>query len=165
MKVFTAPEFEHENVIKFLSHKIRKKGIFKRETCESLEVYFNMVRPFRFVKWNCVDVTNEAENIRVSLLDEDLAPLVKDLDDQLLLWRPKYPSLKIMESKAISQEDTLEDIEFHLQSAIDDLVRRRTESQEILLAIDSDLHKMQRDAMSASSLVLPRSPSSSRKEA
>jgi hypothetical protein len=165
MKVFTAPEFEREKIVRFLSDKIRKKGIINRENCESLEVRFDLLRPFRFVKWECSGDTIVPENHRVSLIDEDLAPIVKDLDDQLLLWRPKYSSLKIEEFETINQEETNEDTGFHLQSVIDDLVRRRSESLEILMTIDSDLHKIQRDAMSATSLVLPRSPSSPRKEA
>ena len=164
MKVFSALEFEHEKIIKFLSRRIRKKGIFNRETCESLDVHFDLYRPFRFVKWKCSGDTSDVDNNRVSLLDETLAPVVKDLDDQLLLWRPKYSGMKMDEIEVIKQEDIPENIEFHLQSVIDDLLMRRTESRDVLLAIDSDLHKMQRDAMSATSLVLPRSPSYPRKE-
>ena len=164
MKLFAAPEFENDKIFKFLSRKIRKKGIIKREPLESLEVHFDVFRPFRFVKWKCSGGTRILKNNRVSLLDETLAPIVKDLDDQLLLWRPKYSCLEMHDSEEFKQKDIPEDIEFHLQSVIDNLVRRRAESQEILMAIDSDLHKLQRDAMSATSLVLPRSPSYPRKE-
>lgn len=152
---------DNESLHSLAEKKSRKKGIFRTELIERFEVTYPIWRVFRYIHF--LDSTNEV--ISTSLFDEGLAPFVKGFEESLLLWRPRYDDLNKVDAPIdASLNDEHNDIIESLKSTVNELIEVRQSAQTELIGLTEEFMRTQTDWKSTASLLLPRSPSSLRKQ-
>jgi hypothetical protein len=144
-----------------MQQQAQTRGLFRRECVEKALTYPPLLRPFREVLWHVRTDNSEFW----SLIDEDLSRLSLTPDQQLLLWRPLYAKCAWEEGKGhnvssvnSNPNDSL------LQATVDDLIARRLAAQHELDKSEDEIRKVQADRRAAVALIIPRLPSSVRKQ-
>ncbi|MFW9921416.1 MAG: hypothetical protein ACFFED_17590 [Candidatus Thorarchaeota archaeon] len=161
MKILTGPKFNDEALRTFAETCIRKKGILKRESVEGFNIGNQFMRTFRYVEFfdanSCL--------ISKSLIDEELASLLNDFEETILLWRPRYANLAHEDITLAHQQANRnnEDKEF-LEGVIADFLGARKTAQDNLSELKDEIVNMQSSWRSTASLLLPRSPSALMKQ-
>jgi hypothetical protein len=122
-------------------------------------VYPRIVRAFRRVRWISAQETQTPKEDHSSLLDEQLAGVVTDPNEQLLLWRPQYVSLlQISNSDDAKAAQKRINPDEALQSTVDTFIKKRQMSQLTLSDINPALRKVQSGIITAFGAFIPRTP-------
>ena len=161
MKMLEGLVLDNDSLHSLAKRKITRKGIFRTELLERFEVAYPIWRVFRHIHF--LDSANEV--ISTSLLDEGLAPFVSGFEESILLWRPRYDGLNQVEAPIdFSLNDKDENTLKVLQSNVEELINVRQSVQKELVGLTEEFVKTQTDWKSTASLLLPRSPTSIRKQ-
>ncbi len=162
MKVFEAHEYDTEAVTKFFKGKVNTTGFVNKKNLETLEKIKIFNRPFRRVLWKLEGKKDTEEKISTSFMDEQLSSKISDSNHRLLLWRPRYARLRILDLD--DKEETTHNYGESIEEVINDLIFHRWEGQEIDDELRPKLRSLQADPLSAIALIVPRSPYSLRRE-
>ncbi|MFW9958629.1 MAG: WXG100 family type VII secretion target [Candidatus Odinarchaeota archaeon] len=159
MKVLKGLNFDDDLLHAFATLKTKKKGLLRRESLEHYQIGKKIVRQFRYIHF----FDAEGEFISTSLLDEEFASIVKDFEERLLLWRPRY--INLVEEEASFEFPARKTInEEALRAVAQELINTRKKAQENLADLQTEIAKTQNAWKSAASFLLPRTPSSIMKQ-
>jgi len=147
-----------------LHKKAKTSGLLSKKPLETLESYKVVFRPFRRVTLNITGSSTSDTSQKVSIIDEEFAPLIQDSDHRILLWRPKYSNLSTITDDSIELEKKIEVNEESVQSVIDDMMEERWTSQELDDELKPKLKRLQVDPLTTISILIPRFPGGLRKE-
>lgn len=163
MITLDGPIFNKESLTRTLSKRIRREGV-RRRPIETLTVHPMIWRPFRRVHWHCSMIRGQEKREFSSLLDEQCAPLSKEPDERLLLWRPRYvafPTTMIAEDDSVP---LIDDVESSLVVILEGITSRRNSAQEREKEMEKKVRRMQSDMRAAVSFLIPRTPAALRRE-
>ena len=158
MKALESPNFSRNDIERYFASKIRKKGIIKRETSEEMIVTQLFWRPFRIVRWH----SSEGGEVSTSLVDEALCAEEMNDDESLLLWRPKYTVVELVEIHDAVLVETID--EYSVKKVVDALIKRRNDAQQRLYELEPEVHAIQADRRVSASFILPRTPGGLRRD-
>lgn len=164
MEILKANWLNKVDLEELLQKKAKTKGLLTKKPIETLERYEVVYRSFRRVTLNITGLGIGDTSQTVSLIDEELAPLIQDSDHRILLWRPKYSNLRTVVNESIELEKEFDSNEDSLQTIIDDMMEERWTSQELDEEMRPKLRRLQADPLTTISIILPRSPGGLRKE-
>ena len=160
MNTLPGLDFSSENLQALAKTKAEKKGILTRELLERFEVAPPFVRQFQVINFH----SPENEIVSTGLIDVELALYVKELEESLLLWRPRYAGLLSKDSSEyLSEGHSEKESETALSSVIMKLLETRTSAKNKLLELGESVSKIKADWGGASSLFMPKSFSSIKK--
>ncbi|MHA2065345.1 MAG: hypothetical protein ACXABY_13300, partial [Candidatus Thorarchaeota archaeon] len=142
MQILCGLSFDMDDVQAFMQHETQTRGLFRRKNLETALTYPPLLRPFREVLWHLAADDTEFW----SLIDEDLFRLSLTIDQQLLLWRPRYTQCEWDEDQKsrISAIKSVPDDSL-LQATVDDLIDRRLAAQQELDESEDDIRRVQAD--------------------
>ena len=164
MEILKADWLNKVDLEEILQKKAKTKGLLTKSPIETLESYKVVYRPFTRVTLNITGLREDDASQTVSLIDEELAPVIQDSDHRILLWRPKYSNLRTVSSGTIeSKKEFVSNVDA-LQNVIDDMMEERWTSQELDEEMRPKLRRLQADPLTTLSIILPRSPGGLRKE-
>ncbi len=164
LEILKADWLNKVDLEQILQKKAKTKGLVAKKPIETLESYKVVYRPFRRVTLNITGVRVNDTSQTVSLIDEELAPLIQDSNHRILLWRPNYSDLRTIADDAIELEKKIDFNEDSLQRIIDDMMEERWTSQELDEEMRPKLRRLQADPLTTISIILPRFPGGLRKE-
>jgi len=159
MKILKGLNINDDLLHAFATLKTKKKGLIRRESLEHYQIGKKIVRQFRYIHF----FDAEGEFISTSLLDEEFASIVKDFEERLLLWRPRYINL-VKEEASFEFPGIKTNNEEALRFVAEELINTRKKAQENLLSLQTEIAKTQNAWKSTASLFLPRTPSSIMKQ-
>ncbi len=149
-------EFDTIKLDSFASRNARKRGVIKREPVEGYNISKLFLHPYRRVHF----IDSEAQVIAQSMIDEILYPYVEDRNEQLLLWRPRYPHVETIDTPEIFNENPEMS---GLHEFLINLLESREHLQEESIKLANDLYNVDSPYRSTASLLVPRSPSGIRR--
>lgn len=165
VEVILGAEFSAEQIRKFLTKRIQSRGFLRRRLLESLTVYPPVWRVFRRVRWESIKENGERVEPCYSMLDEQLAGCVTDLNELLLLWRPHYA---ILPTSSLSKPEQFSQIFLTDESTLKNVIHKFTEkrymAQLTLSAINPSLRHIQSGIHTAFGAFIPRTPAQRREE-
>ena len=164
MDILKADWLNKVDLEEILQKKAKTTGLLTKKPIETLESYKVVYRPFKRVTLNITGLRVGDTSKTVSLIDEELAPLIQDSDHRLLLWRPNYSNLRTIADDTIELDKELDSNEDSLQGIIDDMMEERWTSQELDEEMRPKLRRLQADPLTTISIILPRFPGGLRKE-
>jgi len=109
-------------------------------------------------------IRGQKKRVFSSLLDEQCAPLSKEPDERLLLWRPRYVAFP---TTMIAEDDSvllIDDVESSLVVILEGIMSRRNSAQEREKEMERKVRRMQSDMRAAVSFLIPRTPAALRRE-
>ena len=156
------PDWLNTNELeKFLMSQIQTSGIFKRKAKEELVDFAHVNRRFRHVTVSFMKNLSDEIEKSISFIDEELAAVVDDDNERMLLWRPMYGILD--ESSRIEYKEP-ERQNAELQRIIDDILESRWKCQLLDEELQPMLKRIQADPLATIAAVIPRIPGSLKKE-
>ncbi len=159
MKGLVGFEFKKADVEKFARASSKKRGIIKQQLRETYTISNFFWSPFRIIHF----LDDDERIISKSLFDESHFSLVTDQNEQLLLWRPRYSEVEFQD---IPEKDVRQYIsnESDLQQYLNKIIEARNEAMDAVMKLDEEYKESQPSHRTVTSLVLPRPPSSLRKQ-
>ncbi|TFG33312.1 hypothetical protein EU527_08410 [Candidatus Thorarchaeota archaeon] len=148
----------------FLEEQIKSEGILKKRPIEILESYKTIRRPFRKITLHTTEISTDYQKKAYSFIDENLAILVQNQDQRMLLWRPNYARLESDTLNGMLIEDESQSAHEDIQRIIDDILELRWNIQLLDDEMKPKLKRIQADPLSAIAFILPRAPTSRKHE-
>ncbi|MFW9787354.1 MAG: hypothetical protein ACFFE2_08995 [Candidatus Thorarchaeota archaeon] len=158
MKVFESLNFNEEELTRFLEEKAKSHGLLSRSKTENLEYVDIVHRPFTKVTLNLESLKGSEQYTSISYIDEWMSSVVSERDHRLLLWRPRYANLMVLDREEVKQESHDDASVEAIQSIIDELILYRWNGQELDDELVPKLRSLQADPLSVIALIVPRSP-------
>ena len=162
VKAFEVLKYNTKELTKFVEGRIRREGVINKRNLETLENLRVVYRPFRRVTWNLESYTGSIRKRSSSFIDEQLSSRIEDSDHRLLLWRPRYADLQIVD---LGWDDPdIDDNIDSIKEILDDLMRERWTGQELDEELRPKLRSLQSDPLTSIAFIIPRSPHGLKRE-
>ena len=166
MKKLETPNYSDEVVRKFLVSQVKKKRFRAKNVIESFERFWVLYRPFRHITLKISGFNSKTgfSKFSKSMIDEDLAGSITDVDHRFLLWRPRLENLNEESFTEERKRNQYSGKEESVQEVIDEMVRLRLKGQEKDEELRPKIRSLQADPLSSIAFIVPRSPGGIRRE-
>ena len=159
MLAFPSLQVSDSRITKFFSKWIQSSGFLRPRPLETVKILPFTWRPFRRIRWKCVNDKGVATKPCFSYFDERCMSVTTEPIERLLLWRPNYTKLQA-DPLTLKETENWSDIED--STAINHFISRVIEdwktAQTMVTSLTPEIREAQSSILTAFGAFVPRTP-------
>ena len=159
MLVFPSLRVSESRTTQFFTKCIQSSGFLRSQPLETVNILPFTWRPFRRIRWECINDKGVTTKPCFSYLDERCMSIITEPMERLLLWRPNYTKLQ---PEPVSPKGTKNWRAREDKTAINQFISQVVENwktaQTMVTSLTPEIRETQSSILTAFGTFVPRTP-------